>query len=247
MQEKGLWAKTVVLKLKSHEFDVWTRAASAASYFQDEAKIYNLAQPLLQNFLADRVSVRLMGVRATHFKNQAAFQPEQGQFNIMQFLRRPDESCDASSSRDRTTSSDEVVGSKREFDLLATEEDDEEERQLAAALAASAAEYEEVCEGTAASSTAEPQEQQQLPQASSYVCPVCSSYQTDDLQQLNRHVDDCLSLPVLSNYASAAPAHSARPSPPVAPPSHTRETSEPNILTQWLQHSDHAAKRAKTR
>jgi hypothetical protein len=247
MQQKGLWAKTVVLKLKSHEFDVWTRAASATSYFQDEVKIYNLAQPLLQSFLADRVSVRLMGVRATHFKNQATFQPEQGQFNIMQFLRRPDETSDASASRDRTTSSDDVVvGAKREFDLLATEEDDEEERQLAAAFAASAEECEETCDATASISSAEPQEQRPPP-SSAYICPVCSSYQTDDLQQLNRHVDECLSLPVLSSYASAAAAHPARSSPPAAPPTHTRESSEPSILTQWLQNSNHAAKRAKTR
>lgn len=70
-----------------------------------------------------------------------------------------------------------------------------------------------------------------------YTCPVCAVFSTDNLLKLNMHVDDCLSMPVLSGFA-------AHPIPHVPPKS---DVSKPSVLTQWLSASTHPSKKSKPR
>ena len=69
MKAKGLMGKTMTLKLKRSSFSVSTRQTTLPNYTDDGAVIAQCAKALLRKEFP--ISLRLMGIRVSHFKGAA--------------------------------------------------------------------------------------------------------------------------------------------------------------------------------
>ncbi len=74
MAREGLKGKTVTLKLKNSDFQVTTRAKSCAIYVSTSQELYHHALALLLPQLP--ITLRLMGVRASHFQPKPQAPPK---------------------------------------------------------------------------------------------------------------------------------------------------------------------------
>ena len=72
MKMQKLFAKTVTLKLKKANFEVTTRSVTRAYYMQSADDLGKAAMALLEAQLEPALSVRLIGVRVSCFRNEIA-------------------------------------------------------------------------------------------------------------------------------------------------------------------------------
>lgn len=84
MAREGLQGKTLTLKLKTTAFEVRSRAATVAGYIATKEEMLPHAVRLLQAELP--ISIRLMGLRISHFKDERGGGPEPGQRTLSSFL-----------------------------------------------------------------------------------------------------------------------------------------------------------------
>ncbi|KAL6059682.1 DNA polymerase IV, variant 2 [Balamuthia mandrillaris] len=70
LAKKGLAAKNVTIKLKTHDFQVLTRSSTMTSYISSEEDIYNAASKLLRKEMP--ITLRLFGVRLSSFPSSLA-------------------------------------------------------------------------------------------------------------------------------------------------------------------------------
>ncbi|KAL3676154.1 hypothetical protein R1sor_026102 [Riccia sorocarpa] len=86
LAREDLQGRTVTLKLKTTEFEVRTRAATLPQFTKSKAEIFQAASKLLKAELP--VSLRLMGLRITHFKSTDPGPTEHSQKTITNFISK---------------------------------------------------------------------------------------------------------------------------------------------------------------
>ncbi|KAL2608226.1 hypothetical protein R1flu_026799 [Riccia fluitans] len=86
LAKESLQARTVTLKLKTTEFEVRTRAVTLPQFTKSKAEIHQAASKLLKAELP--VSLRLMGLRMTHFKSTDPGPTEHSQKMITKFISK---------------------------------------------------------------------------------------------------------------------------------------------------------------
>ncbi len=99
MVTRGLWARTLTVKVKTSKYDVSSKAATTDAYFQSKERIFSLAHKLMTKMLEDSkgelnlAGLRLIGLSARKFKNavstQEREQAKHGQHRLDAFLRVP--------------------------------------------------------------------------------------------------------------------------------------------------------------
>ncbi|GJY23803.1 DNA polymerase kappa isoform X1 [Tanacetum coccineum] len=89
MEKKGLYGRTLTLKLKTASFEVRTRAVTLHSYICSSADILKHASKLLKAELP--VSLRLIGLRMSHFnEDKSGDQSDPTQRTLLNFLKLGD-------------------------------------------------------------------------------------------------------------------------------------------------------------
>lgn len=190
MESKGLEAKTVGIKIKTIKFQVRTLDSTGNVYIRTAADLYAVASTLLQREIRGATSsspggqlrLRLMGVRASAFRGQAAaVSLPPGQPTLDGFLApTPDPMPGGATVVKGGTGNgpkndgteNEVSGEDHGVDV-----EDASEKQTAPAVGRP---------GNAAAATV-------LPAAAQVTCPVCGEdLGTVSNAALNRHVDACL-------------------------------------------------------
>jgi DNA polymerase kappa len=185
MVEKGLWARTVTLKLKTSQFALFTRSASSGQgkYFQSADAISSLARPLLERMLP--VEIRLMGVSVSHFKSNGSSSSTSDRNKISRFFTSTSSSSSSSSSSTSSSStstpSNTLVSSKvTDYDDEACDSTEEYDR-IGEALRDSDRSAETIAMG-----------QQSESGDGDLECPVCGIVRRSTLSEMNQHIDECL-------------------------------------------------------
>ncbi|GAQ82213.1 putative DNA repair protein [Klebsormidium nitens] len=105
MAREGLHAKTLTLKLKTSRFEVRQRAATLPTFISTADEILPPALRLLRAEMP--ISIRLMGLRFSHFKEEIAFHSDPGQKTLTAFLKpAPEPSSPGRSSGPETVQND---------------------------------------------------------------------------------------------------------------------------------------------
>jgi len=198
--EKGLWGRTVTLKLKTSKFALHTRSSSqiGGGYFQSANIIHALALPLLERMMP--IELRLMGLSVSNFKD-SVHSPSFGCSKISDYfssnsntssssakaslphLQVNDESC----SINCQTKEEDNQRVTSDFDLLAAETISNDETRSKECT------NESLFEST-----------NSVPLSSSrtegdWECPVCTSARFSTLRSLNHHMDLCLNTQFLQS------------------------------------------------
>jgi len=97
LRAENLAAKSVSVKIKTVEFDVFTKCANSGLYLKSADEIAKLALPLLESYLPCKL--RLMGVRTSSFRGQVAkFDPKQRRLDALFAKPKPVSATAAASS-----------------------------------------------------------------------------------------------------------------------------------------------------
>jgi len=160
MAREGLKAKSITLKLKNSDFAITTRAKSCAFYVSTSQELYQHSLSLLLPQLP--ITLRLMGVRASHFQPKPQAPPKgQGCLEGYVVTSGPNTAVAAGAA-----SGEAAAGDVSPF--------------------VSSSSYSSPSSLPAASQSEAPI----VPPA--YSCPVCSRCLSLGLHDFNQHVDDCL-------------------------------------------------------
>mmetsp|Transcript_99667 Transcript_99667/g.266277 ORF Transcript_99667/g.266277 Transcript_99667/m.266277 type:complete len:673 (-) Transcript_99667:31-2049(-) len=82
LRTENLAAKSVSVKIKTVEFDVFTKCANSGLFLKTAEEIAKLALPLLESYLPCKL--RLMGVRTSNFRGQVSkFDPKQRRLDAL--------------------------------------------------------------------------------------------------------------------------------------------------------------------
>lgn len=194
--------RTLVLKVKLHTFEVYTRqtVVPKAIYLADD--LYNYAVPILTKLEqeAPGMRIRLMGLRCTHLvstkkPDTLAFfglKPNSGSVTEpRKVLRNTSADLDAAGAQDSAADLDDDGWQKWPEELLDGYEIEPDTDGLEAAadqvLSPRRRHGKEIMPNPV------PTREASLPQDEWWHCPVCSRPQPANEQQFNDHIDTCLS------------------------------------------------------
>ncbi|XP_054842201.1 DNA polymerase kappa [Eublepharis macularius] len=198
LQQEGLKARTVTLKLKNVNFEVKTRASTVLSAVSTEEEIFAVAKELLKTEMEgvapQPLRLRLMGVRVSGFLNEE--EKKYQQKSILHFLESGKQ--DSASRLSPRKSGEEIFPKASERESFfnkkrATRQQANQETLI-----------------NESSSKQSPQDVKlsiSIEQAKDndhhiFVCPVCfKELQDSNLEAFNRHIDSCLSETVEKNKA----------------------------------------------
>jgi DNA polymerase kappa len=200
MVRKDLYAKAVTLKLKNIDFELTTRIATSATYFQSAEAIEALARPMLDEALPMRV--RLMGVSVSKFQHAESAEHDPKQRDILSFWKGQSSSSGVPSGKGAAMS--ERVVRDDVFDMCGSDEDaasageerDEaawENETCCASAPKSAASKSSTAQRPASETVARAAHTTTIERApESFECPVCAQAIAGSLMAFNRHLDACL-------------------------------------------------------
>ncbi|XP_041270494.1 DNA polymerase kappa isoform X1 [Onychostruthus taczanowskii] len=187
LQKEGLKGKTVTLKLKNVNFEVKTRASTVLSSVSTEEEIFTVAKDLLGTEIGSvaphPLRIRLMGVRVSGFLTEE--EKKYQQKSITSFLKSGKEIGffrlqPEKSNQEYFTKNSEAPHRRSFFDQKRAA------RQLNSNDDKSPANFVE-----------ETKKVTDLPNSNVckiFTCPVCFEKQSsNNLEELNRHIDECLS------------------------------------------------------
>ncbi|NWU89163.1 POLK polymerase, partial [Upupa epops] len=201
LQKEGLKGKTVTLKLKYVNFEVKTRASTVLSPVSTEEEIFAVAKELLgteiDSVAPHPLRIRLMGVRVSGFLSEE--EKKYQQKSITSFLKSGKETgflCpyprksyqEYFTKNSEASSKGSFFDKKRAARLLNSD-----------SLSPNKTMNEELFHDRKSSSnfvkeTTKITDVQNSNICTSFTCPVCFEEQSsNNLQELNRHIDECLS------------------------------------------------------
>ncbi len=189
MISKGLHARTLTLRLKDVKYNEITRSKTTKNWLQQDADIYKVSLELLKKELP--LNLRLLGICMSSFKDAAdPFSPANKSMNIKTAFARVQANKDTKPVNIESSPSIICDENSNIYDFNIETFDDVSEL------------VEEPCE---ASSTIDditrnaqaPSADDPLRVTSSFLCPVCSDFMSDSISNLNRHLDACLSKPLV--------------------------------------------------
>ncbi|KAM9262665.1 DNA polymerase kappa isoform 2-T4 [Morus bassanus] len=218
LQKEGLKGKTVTLKLKNVNFEVKTRASTVLSSVSTEEEIFAVAKDLLgteiDSVAPHPLRIRLMGVRVSGFLSEE--EKKYKQKSITSFLKSGKEVGflrlqPGKSNQEYFTKNSEAspIGSffdkKRAARQLNSENISPNEtvgKQLFHDRKSSANFVEETKKGT---------DLQNSSVCKIFTCPVCFEEQSsNNLEELNRHIDECLNGTLLKDTAEMSKNDNSR-------------------------------------
>lgn len=200
--------RTLVLKIKLHTFEVFTRQVAPPKAVSSADDLYNYSLPMLAKLEKEMpgMKLRLMGLRCTHLVSTK--KPEGTDF----FASRPPRPTKlrrqpSAASLENNQNSDEwEVWPDSEFEEAARQERVEEMNELnrlgqdAIDLAQSQAAVADFHEpfgrykhGNLPNPAPLPSQVQRQPSEELWNCPICSKPQVADDREFNDHIDFCLS------------------------------------------------------
>jgi len=213
--------KVLVLKVKLHTYEVYTRQRNLGRLVQAKDELYSLALPLLQGLEAEfpKLKLRLMGLRVTGL---ASTKGRKGKTVDMQKWLLGNNSAQPPSSPKKRKPQDDGEGEwevwpEEEFER-AQQAEEEEGMELTKELSDEL----EAQEKAAAAS------KESIAGLGSWQCPICGGSQPADDILFNQHVDFCLSKEAIrsavkESSAPPAPAPAQTPASTVdAPPKKKR-------------------------
>ena len=199
LQKDDTRGKTITLKIKHDNFLTNVRCRTIASYTNDAGMIFEVGHQLLKNeCIGKKLKLRLIGIRVSNFldqeENANKQTSEQGcQKTIDRFLSKASSTSSGQSSLAENLVVETLIAQETESlkkDAM------QKEQNMQASIA-----------------TPSGQEQSHVkPSSTSFVCPVCSIRRCVDLDDLNAHIDYCLSRDaILSSVCEADPFHNEQP------------------------------------
>lgn len=168
MRRAGCKGKTLVLKVKLHTFEVYTRQTVLPRAINLADDLYNHSLPVLAKIEEEKpgMRIRLMGLRCTHLVSTK--RPDTMAF----FGLRP---------RSGPVSSEPGKVLRK-----ATEVDDDYEQEIMPDELLRQDEIDDITPGDVIGSAPQAPEEW-------WKCPICSRPQSTDERQFNAHIDACLS------------------------------------------------------
>ncbi|KFU95629.1 DNA polymerase kappa [Chaetura pelagica] len=222
LQKEGLKGKTVTLKLKNVNFEVKTRASTVLSSVSTEEEIFTVAKELLgteiDSVAPHPLRIRLMGVRVSGFLSEE--EKKYQQKSITSFLKSGKEIGflrlqPGQSNQEYFTKNSEAstrgsfFDKKRAARQLSSENPSSNEtvgKQLSHDRKSSANFVEETKKVT---------NLQTFDVCKTFTCPVCFEDQnSNNLEELNRHIDECLNGSLLKCTVEILKNNNARENTP---------------------------------
>ncbi len=72
VREKGIFYKTVTLKIRFQGFETYVRSISAARAMQDEARAFSMVSAMLEPFKQNKKKVRLVGIKLSNLEGKSS-------------------------------------------------------------------------------------------------------------------------------------------------------------------------------
>jgi len=214
--------KVLVLKIKLHTYEVYTRQRNLGRLVQGKDELYTLALPLLQALEAEfpGLKLRLMGLRVTglvSMKNRKEMAVDMQKWLTSSSSSTPQPPPPSPQKRKQTVDNDGgewEVWPEEEFER-AQQAEEEEGMQLTQELSDEL----EAAEAEAAAAAVAATNSEREPVSESWQCPICATPQPADDTLFNQHVDFCLSKGAIRSAVKESSASSTLP--PLAPPPQT--------------------------
>ncbi|NXR71355.1 POLK polymerase, partial [Pycnonotus jocosus] len=222
LQKEGLKGKTVTLKLKNVNFEVKTRASTVLSSVSTEEEIFTVAKDLLATEI-DSVAphplrIRLMGVRVSGFLTEEEKKYQQKSITSflksgkeMGFLRLQTEK----SNQECFTKNSEAPHRGSFFDQKRAARQQNSENISPSESRGKQLFHDDKSSANFVGETEKVTDLQNSNVCKIFTCPVCFEKQSsNDLEELNRHIDECLNGTCLKETVEISRNDSSRENTP---------------------------------
>ncbi|XP_074851539.1 DNA polymerase kappa [Carettochelys insculpta] len=200
LQKGGLKGKTVTLKLKNVNFEVKTRASTILAAVSTEEEIFAVAKDMLRTEI-DGVAphplrLRLMGVRVSGFLNEE--EKKYQQRSIINFLMQGKQSDapllqSGKSSHEHFTKPSEICHRESFFDKKRAARQQSDQELLTNKSAKKQNLHDIKSLVNPVQETNDTIGSKNVNECQNLTCPICFEVQRgNDLEELNRHIDKCL-------------------------------------------------------
>ncbi|PKU44512.1 dna polymerase kappa [Limosa lapponica baueri] len=200
LQKEGLKGKTVTLKLKNVNFEVKTRASTVLSSVSTEEEIFAVAKDLLgteiDSVAPHPLRIRLMGVRVSGFLSEEEKRYQQK--SIKSFLKSGKETGflrlqPGKSNREYFTKNSEASPRGSFFDKKRAARQLNSENLCPNESVGKQLFHDQKSSANFVEETKKVTDLQNSNLCKTFTCPVCFEKQSsNDLEELNRHIDECL-------------------------------------------------------
>ncbi|NWR89579.1 POLK polymerase, partial [Furnarius figulus] len=218
LQKEGLKGKTVTLKLKNVNFEVKTRASTVLSSVSTEEEIFAVAKDLLGSEI-DSVAphplrIRLMGVRVSGFLSEE--EKKYHQKSITSFLKSGNEIGflrlqPEKSNQEYVTKNSEASQRGSFFDQKRAARQLNSENLAPNEAVGKQASHDRKSSANFMEETKKVTGLQSSNLCKTFTCPVCFEEQSSsNLEELNRHIDECLNGMLVKDTAEISKNDSSR-------------------------------------
>lgn len=179
-----LKGKTITLKYKNHQFEVKTRSKSINNYIDDSEAVFEIGKSLLLKEMdGNDLKLRLIGIRVSNFIDENEEKNSKQQTKIEDlFKKKQMVSNDNQSTSYQVNDVNDLNDANDVNDMNDVNDDESNEFDT-----------NEEIDGENKSTSNDPNGSNFNGQKESFLCPVCSISRFDELNDLNQHVDYCLS------------------------------------------------------
>lgn len=214
LQRTEFKGRTLVLKIKLHTYEVFTRQVQPPKAVFTADDLYHFALPMLAKLEKEMpgMKLRLMGLRCTHLVSV-----KKGEVDFFGRARQPARRAGSEEGGSSKVDVDEhgwQVWPDEEFEDAARQERQEEAEELERLSQemqnqdqdGTTADYRRYANGFAWRSYLEEEQQQkqQAPTPEQWTCPICSIPQGADERAFNAHIDGCLSRQTIKEIVKTA-------------------------------------------
>ncbi|NXO22160.1 POLK polymerase, partial [Cisticola juncidis] len=222
LQKEGLKGRTVTLKLKNVNFEVKTRASTVLSSVSTEEEIFAVAKDLLgteiDSVAPHPLRIRLMGVRVSGFLTEE--EKKYQQKSITSFLKSGKEIGflrieTEKSNQEYFTNKSEAPHRWSFFDQKRAARQQNSENISPNESRSKQPFHDDKSSANFMAETKEVTDLQDSNVCKSFTCPVCFEKQSsNNLEELNRHIDECLNGMCLKDTVEIAKNDSSRENAP---------------------------------
>jgi DNA polymerase kappa len=232
MERTECKGRTLVLKIKLHTYEVFTRQVIPPKAVNQADDLYKFALPMLKKLEQEvpRLTLRLMGLRCTHLVSTQ--KPDTAAFFG---LKRPSSGDSSVPKKRKSVAHAEEQWEQwpdDEFEEVAKQEyeDKMEELESLSQLVAKSAKTQRQTRPPGRGRTEEPVEEE------TWDCPICSRPQLADERAFNEHIDSCLSRQTIKEVVRGTSSRDtpvreitgpAKPTKPEGKKGRSRSTGDP--------------------
>lgn len=223
VRHNNLKGKTITLKIKKDTFEVNVRSKTIGSFVNDADTVYEVGKKLLLNEMSNQdLKLRLIGIRLSNFQGETEAKNQQTRIDAL-FKRKLEDHAVPSASIS-IPSSDVSVAESSSSDQTANGGD-------------SADNLNELNDSDGLANNSEGADP-----TNSFLCPVCSVRRFSELDQLNSHMDYCLSRDCIMSSVKefsdgdpvAGPQAAAKRKPPASADSVSPRKKKIKEITEYF-------------